>query len=90
MLKEKRRRAGGAKLAAPPSTSGEAELEAEGAQDGVQAGQAGVATAGELAVEAFAVQAGEAGGTSHAALRFQHARGDLRCSQTCPTQLTPA
>ena len=57
MLKEKRRRAGGAQLAAPPSNSGEAELEAKGAPDGVQAGQAGVATAGELAVEAFAVQA---------------------------------
>src|ERR1039458_2471577 len=54
------------------STSGEAQFEAEGAQDSVQAGQAGVPTARKLAVEALAVQAGEAGGTSHAALRFHH------------------
>ena len=34
--------------------------------------QPGVATAGKLAVEALAVQPGEAGGTRHAALCFHH------------------
>jgi hypothetical protein len=54
------------------STSGEAHFEVQGAQDGVQTGQAGLATARKLAIEAFAVQASEAGGATHATLRLHH------------------